>query len=510
MSKRVWCFPIVVALLLGPALVASAGEPPVVVGCGATPFLVTYNDPVTFWADIADPDGAGDVVSVWLIYQFMPFLQFAETDMEGHWLAEWTIPNLPRILLPGEYMLAVVATDSEGNASELAPLALSIVDHDPSVPVLLSPPIGALIWRGMGIPFEWSIVPNATGYEFEIMLPDSMTVSVELPFFITSLVVNPRLAAELPDGEFFWRVRAAFSDGWGEWSDPFSFVKNCQHGEPIHIEGYVVSVDPLAGTLEISNEVVFDDRPGQEYWGWWTVVVAEQTLITRDGQQIPLANVFIGDYAFANGWVEAWPSEDWLNGVMTATEIAVTSPPDYLSGFVQEILPGERAFWLAQETYGPEEDLGRMLVRLTADALITRMGMPIDFGEIRIGDWAFAEGHWRDGTQGPFFEAYNVDVSFDDDKIYLEGSIESIYLDQGYFMLLVSQPLEDTFQTYEAKVWITRSTVITRDGFPASFHDLAVRDWAFVEGMPLVFDGVFYQEVEALNIEAYSGAYQKP
>ena len=503
-----------VALLLTLAFAANAGEPPSVTDCGAMPYLVTYGDHVTFWADVSDPEGYEDVVSVWLVYRLMPLWPFAETDMAGHWQMEWTVPDLPEVLRPGDYELSAVAIDSEGHTSEFAPIVLSVTDHDPRVPVLLRPQDGALVWRGMPILFEWSIVPLATGYNFEIMFPDDTSVSVELPFFFTSLIVEPQLAAELPDGEYFWRVQAVFEGELGDWSESFSFEKNYDHGPPVQVEGYVISVDVMAGMMEIESGILDNGSGEPNRWGWWTVVVTDETLLTKDDEEVTLDHVWIGDYAVVDGWLEHEPRDEWRSGIVRAERIEVTSPPDFFYGLVDEILPEERAFWLLEEAdvYDPNGSFHRVLIRLTEDARITRIGRPIEFEDMQLGDWAFVEGHWQDSEEGEYFLAYGVDVSNGgQETISYEGSIERINYDESYLVMLVPDPWapDGTLQPYEVNVWITRSTEITKDDRPAGFHDLVVGDWAYVEGIDLTYAGTYHSDIEAVTIQAYSALYEE-
>ena len=298
--------------MMGLGILASAGEPPVVTACGADPFLVTYGDTVTFWAEVADADE--DVASVWIMYEMLPIMPLAETDTPGLWMGEWSVPDLPGVLHPGDYLLMVVAVDEEANASRFEPFILSITEHDPSVPLLFSPPDDAFIYRGTAIPFHWSTVPEATGYNFQIMFPAGETVAVELPFFITFLMIEPHIANGLPDGAYYWQVQALFSDGPGAWSAPSMFEKNSQHGPPVEVEGFVSFVDTDRGTLQIET-AIWDGHPGGDrpefdpgMWWCYTVQVTPDTLITKDELEIGLSDIAMGDHVLVQGWLdeEAW------------------------------------------------------------------------------------------------------------------------------------------------------------------------------------------------------------
>ncbi len=507
-------------LLFGLGLSANAQEVPDVIAGGATPYLVTYGDTVTFWAEVAVPQSTDSVIGVWIVYEFFPLMALEEvdrTDTLTVWEGDWTVPNIPGILLPGHYVLSAVAVSAAGEISEPEPFILSITDHDPRVPELLSPPDRSAIFRGMPITFKWSSVPEATGYNFEIVFPDEEAVSVSLPFFFTSLTVDPHLAAALPDGEYSWRVQTTFGDGPGDWAEPFTFDKNSQHGPPIECEGFVTFVDN--GLLQVESGVWYEDETVPGFWGCWLVRVTEDTLITKEDEEIPFADIIVGDYVLVEGWEE--DVQGTCCPVVTAERIEVKdSPwPEFVSGSVDEIMPEQRAFWLSEMVYDAEDPFGRVFVRLTEDAELTRMGRPIEFEEIQVGDLAVAMGTWEETPEGEYFLAESVDFSFGGvDWVSAEGTIERINHDESTIILSGTYSLGPNIGTQNRiVVSITRSTSIYRNDRPAGFGDLVVGDWALVDGMlmtsddqPLPGGGNSGGTIEASLVSAYSARPNKP
>ena len=491
------------ALALGLGLLANAQEAPDVIASGAIPYLITYGDTVTFWADVALPQSTDSVVAVWIVYYSIPLMALEEVGTTGtltRWEGDWTLPDLPGVVFPGDYLLCAVAVSAAGAISEPEPFILSITDHDPRVPVLLSPRDGSAFYRGMPIIFEWSSVPEATGYNFEIVFPGAETVSVSLPFFFTSLVVQPQLAAMLPDGDYRWRVRAVFGDDPGDWAEYSMFSKNSQQGPPIECEGLVTYVDTNEGMLQVESAVWSQDGtdpkdgttdPG--YWGCWTVRVTDDTLITKEDEEITLADVMIGDYVFVEGWLEEDNAGVSRCPLVKADRIEVTdsSWPEYVSGSVDQIIPEERAFWVSEMIYGgngaEQPPSYRVLVQLTDGAVLTRMGGTITFEDIQIGDLAVATGNWvRSGAaEGEYFLAESVDFSYGgSDWVSATGTIGRIdYYEGNIFVLSGTYSSGQNTATQDnIVVSVTRSTLISRNDQGASFGDLVIGDYAYVEG----------------------------
>ncbi|HUT02797.1 MAG TPA: hypothetical protein VM163_02770 [bacterium] len=515
---------LLLAMLLGLGLLASAQQAPQVLDCGVTPPLATYGDTVTFWANVASPETGGEV-AVWIMYQFVLILELAETDTTESYTTlegDWTVPNLPGIVLPGDYELFAVAISSSGQISVPAPFILSITDHDPRVPGLLSPPDGAAIYRGMPIPFEWGAVPEAMGYNFEIAFPGDATVSVVLPFFITSLVVNPELAAQLPDGEYRWRVQATFEDGDGDWADWFTFDKDSRHGPAMACQGAVTSVDVDEGVLRVESLVWGQDTDDPGFWGCWMVYVTDDTVIAKDGAAISLADVMLGNYVYVDGWASELGYEERCAGIVAdRIEVTDSSTPSFVSGSVDEIIPEERSFWLSEMIYEAERPFERVLVRLTDEARLTRRGMSIEFEDVRVDDFAVASGSWHRAVDGDdYFVAHSVDFSLGDtDWVYFEGAIDRINYDNSTIVLSGTNswgPMPLLLQG-RVVVSVTRSTVISRNGLAASFNDLMVSDWALVEGrlmmrdqQPVPGNGELGAQVEASSIDSYAAYSARP
>ena len=377
--------------------------------------------------------------------------------------------------------------------------------------LLLKPEFGIVCTPGQLIS-----QPDATGYNFEIAFPSDATISIALPFFVTSFVVNPELAAELPDGEYRWRVQAVFGDENGGWADWFTFSKDSRHGPPMDCQGFVTSVNVDDGLLRVESAVWRREADGPGAWGCWMVHVTDDTVITKDGANISLADVAIGDYVYVEGWAANMgegvpPCMDMVAGRIEVTDY---SPPSFVSGSVAEIMPEERSFWLSEMTYDAKGPLERVLVRLTDNANLTRKGMPISFEDVRVGDFAVASGTWQRAVDGDdYFLASSVDFSFGNaDWVYFEGTIERINHDDSTIVLSGTHSWGPRVLLQgRIVVSITRSTVISRNGLPAGFNDLMVGDSAFVEGRlmmqdqrPIPHDNELDPKVEASSIDAYS------
>ncbi len=335
-------------------------------------------------------------------------------------------------------------------------------------------------------------------------------------------MVNPGLAAELADGEYRWRVQATFEYGDGDWADWFTFDKDSRHGPPVDCRGFVTSVDVDEGVLRVESAVWRKDANDPGFWGCWMVHVTDGTVITKDGANVRLADVVIGDYAYVEGWTANMGDETRPCSDIVADRIEVTdySPPSFVSGSVDEIIPEERSFWLSEMTYEAGRPFERVLVRLTDDAHLTRRGMPIRFEDVQVGDFAVASGSWhRAVDRDEYFLADSVDFSLGDaDWVYFEGAIDRINYDNSTIVLSGTNSWGSrALLQGRIVVSVTRSTVISRNGLAASFEDLMVSDWAFVEGRLMMRDqqlapdgGELGAQVEATSIDSYAAYSARP
>ncbi|MBN1592743.1 MAG: hypothetical protein JW941_05790 [Candidatus Coatesbacteria bacterium] len=510
------------AMLFILATLAGAQGTPDVSAAGANPSLVTYGDDVTFWAEIAKTESV-TVSTVWIVYEFFPLLQLTEvdsTDTLTVWEGYWTVPNFPGLVPPADYLLSAIAVSEAGVYSEPEPFILSITDHDPTIPDLWSPADGTCIFRNMSIIFEWSSVPNAEGYNFEITFPDEEAVSFYLPFFITSMTVNPDLAASLMDGVFSWRVQAVFGDGPGAWSEPFTFEKQSEHGLPTEFEGVVTSIELENNTLFVEAGVWV--QKGDNPWAWWfyEVKVTDETTIVKEGEGITLAEIVEGDHVFVQGWLEEDIFAGVIAPVVTAQHIEVVenTMPEYITGRIDEILPDERAFWLADLGLNPGRPMDRAFVRLTEDVVLTRLGQLIEFEQIQPGDIAVAYGSWQTEGDFDYFLADTVDLSVDSiDRVLVEGSISQIdYENSLIYVSGTSYWAPSIVMQGKVIVSVTPETMITRNEEPAAIEDLMVGDWTIISGERAASDvtpppskGNPADMVIATTINAYESAPHK-
>ena len=194
--------------------------------------------------------------------------------------------------------------------------------------------------------------------------------------------------------------------------------------------------------------------------------------------------------------------------LVTAERIEVTefTQPEYITGIVDALMPDERALGIDEVFLDGNGPPGHTLVRLTENATITRMGMPMEFDEIRIGDHIDAYGVRHGSEDGEYFLAEWIDVRPDDQQsVNVEGTIERMDYDHSTFFISSKAPLEPSLPAdVAATVQVSRSTEILHDDQPARFEDLQVGDYAYVEGEMLMTGDGLGGVIEAITVSAYS------
>ncbi len=117
---------------------------------------------------------------------------------------------------PGTFAVRARATDSRGSSSAWSP-ALSVTiaggaagGAAPPVPTLLSPADGAVI-SGTSCPLDWSTVTGSTGILYGLQVDNNADFSS--PMVNKTLSASYYRLSSMPDGVFYWRVKAVDEAG---------------------------------------------------------------------------------------------------------------------------------------------------------------------------------------------------------------------------------------------------------------------------------------------------------
>lgn len=108
--------------------------------------------------------------------------------------------------------------------------------------------------------FKWNDVNGATEYEIQIDNSNEFTSSEIQKAVITDS--NYTSTASLPNGNYYWRVRANDEQGsWGNWSIIFSFVSEKKEDPP---ESFLVTTGYMTGLANTSIKIDLVEEGG--YW----------------------------------------------------------------------------------------------------------------------------------------------------------------------------------------------------------------------------------------------------
>ncbi len=131
----------------------------------------------------------------------------------------------------------------------------------PIAPTLISP-IDGYTSKYLNVAFSWSLVSNATGYEFQLAADNNFSnVIQDLQTSSTSLVVTIQGTWE----PFYWRVRAINSNGYSIWSSIYTITV-----DPNGVL-YPILISPLNGTIfSTGNNTSVDFIWDGNWKGVWT------------------------------------------------------------------------------------------------------------------------------------------------------------------------------------------------------------------------------------------------
>jgi hypothetical protein len=121
---------------------------------------------------------------------------------------------------PGTYQVNLALQTNFGQQYEV-PFTITLSSGAPIAPLLLNVPNNAMVSNtANSIVFDWAADNNATSYLFELASDAAFTTIVESQnTTLNSFLVN----YNLPDGIYYWRVRATNECGTGQWSSVFQF-----------------------------------------------------------------------------------------------------------------------------------------------------------------------------------------------------------------------------------------------------------------------------------------------
>lgn len=118
-------------------------------------------------------------------------------------------------------MLTLVADASSHTHSVTTTLDPPAAPGPPSAPVLLSPDSESTA-QPISLTCSWNLVTNATTYHYELSTSSSFEPMIMND---STLTTNSKTVSSLSYNTiYYWRIRAANSDGWGNWSSVWRFT----------------------------------------------------------------------------------------------------------------------------------------------------------------------------------------------------------------------------------------------------------------------------------------------
>ncbi len=125
-------------------------------------------------------------------------------------------------LAEGRFSWQVRTNDTSGLWGDWSNVSTFTIDltGPEQAPQLISP-LNKTIYHTQEIPFVWLKVPEADGYQVQILPVGSMTARLSQ----TSKTTNTTVITSLEDGQYQWRVRARDElYNWGPWSSLWAFM----------------------------------------------------------------------------------------------------------------------------------------------------------------------------------------------------------------------------------------------------------------------------------------------
>ncbi|MEM3402353.1 MAG: hypothetical protein QXH08_03915, partial [Candidatus Hadarchaeales archaeon] len=132
----------------------------------------------------------------------------------------WKV-SFTKELPDGHYYWKVRAVDDAGNRGDFSQTRTLTVDNTPPPPPRLLWPLANVEENTFSPVFRWSSVEDITPVKYEIQIAKDNAFSSLVATTITENLENR--TEFLPDGTYYWRVRALDNFRAGEWSENLSF-----------------------------------------------------------------------------------------------------------------------------------------------------------------------------------------------------------------------------------------------------------------------------------------------
>ncbi|MFM1875747.1 MAG: hypothetical protein RL266_1484 [Bacteroidota bacterium] len=148
------------------------------------------------------------------------------------WVQEQTVVNPPNVDFTGTGSLNIpisiptgiydlVYTDPTNTTYSLPQSFTVLPELPPSGPVTLIEPINSVVLNSSQVQFDWADVANADRYELWLSTDAGFSTTI----FASNTITLSQYNRNLPDGVFYWRVRARNLSGiWGSWSQTEDFT----------------------------------------------------------------------------------------------------------------------------------------------------------------------------------------------------------------------------------------------------------------------------------------------
>jgi hypothetical protein len=170
------------------------------------------------------------------------FAPLINPPLAPHYLKIYTQQSYHEIdLAEGRFSWQVRANDTSGLWGDWSNVSFFTIDRTgPELPPRLISPLNKTIYHSQEIPFIWLKVPEADGYQVQILPEGSLTARLSQ----TSKTTNTTVLTSLEDGQYQWRVRARDDlYNWGPWSNLWRFSINT------NAPAQVILTSPESGSL---------------------------------------------------------------------------------------------------------------------------------------------------------------------------------------------------------------------------------------------------------------------
>lgn len=121
----------------------------------------------------------------------------------------------------GTYAAKLLLQSNFGEQYEV-PFSVTISNNLANAPVLIDVPDNSMVSNtDEATLFSWTSIENADSYIYHLASDEAFTSLIEIQNTVNT---NYLMTFDLPDGTYYWRVRASNGCGDGNWSEVFSFT----------------------------------------------------------------------------------------------------------------------------------------------------------------------------------------------------------------------------------------------------------------------------------------------